>query len=68
MRSCPQDLMKFSGLLGKGIDGSRNKLTRNGRRELMGFSSRSQLTLMMVLGMTSSEPEGIVKSFGTLPP
>jgi hypothetical protein len=61
-----QDLMKVSGLLGKGIDGSGNKLSRHGRRELMGFSSRLQLTLL-ALGMTSSELEGIVKSFGTPP-
>jgi hypothetical protein len=59
-----QDLMKVSGLLGKGIDGSGNKLTRHSRRELIGYSSRLQLTLM-ALGMTSGELEGIVKSFGS---
>jgi hypothetical protein len=59
-----QELMTVSGLLGKGVDGSGNKLTRHTRRELMGYSSRLQLTLM-ALGMTSAELEGIVKNFGT---
>jgi hypothetical protein len=59
-----RELMTVSGLLGKGIDGSGNKLTRHSRRELMGYSSRLQLTLM-ALGMTSSQLEDIVKNFGT---
>ena len=61
-----QNLMKVSRLLATGKDGSGNKLTRHSRRELMGYSSRLQLTLM-ALGMTSAELEGIVKSFGTDP-
>ena len=61
-----QSLMKVSGLLGKGVDASGNQLDADGRRELMGYSSRLQLTLM-ALGMKSYELEGIVKSFGTPP-
>jgi hypothetical protein len=61
-----QPLMKVSGLLGKGVDGSGNQLDADGRQELMGYSSGLQLTLM-ALGMKSSELEGIVKSFGTPP-
>jgi hypothetical protein len=60
-----QNLMKVSSLLGKGIDGSGNPLDDDARRELVGYSSRLQLTLM-ALGLTSSELEDIVKTFGTL--
>jgi hypothetical protein len=41
-----QDLMKVSSLLAKGKGGSGNKLNDLSHRELMGFSSRLQLTLI----------------------
>lgn len=58
-----QRLMHVSNLLGNEVDG--DKLTKKGRRELMRFSLRLQLTLM-TLGMTSSELERIVKDFSAV--
>ena len=57
-----QDLMKVSGLLGQGTDGSGNPLDDDSLRELLRYSGRLQLTLM-ALGMTSSGLENIVKNF-----
>jgi hypothetical protein len=57
-----EDLMKVSALLAAGKDGGGYKLTKHGRRELVGFSNRLQLTLL-VLGLTSSELEKMVRDF-----
>jgi hypothetical protein len=57
-----QDLMKVSKLLASGKDPDGEELTRHNRLELMGYSSRLQLT-MNSLGMDSAEIERIVKDF-----
>jgi hypothetical protein len=60
------DLMRVSELLAAGKDGSGNKLTKHGWRELAGFSNKLQLTLL-VFGLTSSELEGMVMMFSKKP-
>jgi hypothetical protein len=59
-----QDLMKVSKLLASGKDSDGEELTRANRLELMGYSSRLQLT-MISLGMDSTEIKRIVKDFST---
>jgi hypothetical protein len=54
------DLMRVSELLAAGKDGSGNKLTKHGWRELAGFSNKLQLTLL-VFGLTSSDLEKMVR-------
>jgi hypothetical protein len=57
-----QDLMKVSSRLAIGKDGRGEELTRENRLELMGFSSRVQLTLI-ALGMNPAEIAQIVRHF-----
>jgi hypothetical protein len=59
-----QDLMKVSKLLASGKDADGEELTRDNRLELMGYSSRLQLT-MISLGLDSVEIGRIVKDFST---
>jgi hypothetical protein len=60
-----QDLMKISSFLASGKDGRGENLTRNVRRELLGYSSRLQLTLL-ALGLDSAQIERVVQHFATL--
>jgi hypothetical protein len=57
-------MMKVSKLLASGKDADGEELTRDNRLELMGYSSRLQLT-MISLGLDSAEIERIVKDFST---
>jgi hypothetical protein len=61
-----QSLMKVAYLLKSGKDSSGNDLTTDGLRELLGFSSRLQLTLIE-LGLTSAEVANIIHDFGKDP-
>lgn len=60
------NLMRTCELLASGKDGSGDKLTKHSRRELFGYSNRLQLTLL-VLGLTSSDLEKMVRDFSKRP-
>jgi hypothetical protein len=61
-----QELMKVSELIASGKDGSGDKLTKHSWRELIGFSNKLQLTLL-VFGLTSSQLEDMVRDFSKRP-
>jgi hypothetical protein len=58
-----QDLLKVSEMLASGKSVNGRKLTEARRRELVGFSIRLQLTLM-VFGLSSSQLENLIHDFG----
>jgi hypothetical protein len=60
------DLMRVSELLAGGKDGSGDDLTTHSRRELVGYSNRLQLSLL-VFGLTSSQLEKMVSDFSNQP-
>jgi hypothetical protein len=60
------DLMRVSELLASGKDGSGDQLTTHSKRELLGFSNKLQLTLL-VFGLTSTELEKMVIDFSKRP-
>ena len=59
-------LMRACELLAAGKDNSGDELTMHSKRELVGFSNKLQLTLL-VLGLTSSQLEDMVKDFSKQP-
>jgi hypothetical protein len=57
-----EELFKISAMLASGKKGGGHKLTDANRREMVGFSIRLQLTLM-VFGFSSSQLEKYMEDF-----
>ena len=60
-----QEVMKVSGLLASGKDARGRRLTNRSRRELVGFSSRLQLTLM-TFGLAPGYVENLVRHVSSM--